>query len=63
LWQECAAWGELTDDLRAHFTARASKLATDQAAEQETPAVEVGADQAALPIDDPWQGTQPRGAA
>lgn len=26
LWQECGAWGELTDELRDHFTARAATL-------------------------------------
>lgn len=56
LWRECKAWGELDDDVDAHFAARASKLA---AAEAEPSAadpepVEVSEDQAALDESDPW---------
>jgi hypothetical protein len=62
LWNECAAWGELTDGLRETFTARAAKLATEQEKAAED-AVEVDPNQAALDESDPWQGTMPGASA
>lgn len=54
MWGECGAWGELTEDLRAHFTARAAKLAEAVPVVEDAPATP-SEDQPPLSEDDPWQ--------